>query len=88
MDDSRLCTSISTDLPLSVEFTGQIFTAVPNFWFATGVSCCWCLCSLVVGFCRRISLLVVVLIVGFEFGLVWVKIFTCESLVSIFGRGL
>ena len=49
---------------------------------------CWRLCSLFAFFCRRISLLVVVLIVGFRFGLVWVKIFTCESPVPNFRYGL
>ena len=32
-----LHTSISTVLPLSGRFTGQIFAAVRNFWFAMGV---------------------------------------------------
>ena len=45
----------------------------------------WRLCSLFVFFGRRISLLLVVLIVGFRFGLVWVKFFTCESPVPILG---
>ena len=39
MDDSRVCTSSSTVSPLSGKFRGQIYTAVSNFRFATGVSC-------------------------------------------------
>ena len=42
--------------------------------------------SLFVLSCGRFPVLFVAFFAGFRFGLVWVKIFTCESPVSIFGN--
>ena len=89
MDDSRVCVSASAVSPLSGKFTGPIFTAVPDFQFATSVS--WWLRPLfaVCGFLLVVS---PPRCCPYRLISIWTgvgeKTFTCESHVPIFGYGL